>query len=265
MNEFDLIQRDLIRIKKQEPLIHNICNLVVMNFVANSLLALGASPIMAHAAQEMVDIAALADVLVLNIGTLDKIWLQSMLCAQQHVNHAHKPIVLDPAGVGASALRQDAVRRLLSNGVTVLKGNAAEILSIAGISVQSSGVDSKQGSEEALIAAHAVSHQYNCIVIISGCIDYVVEKNKLLAIHGGDPIMKCITGMGCMASAAVGAFLAVNTDYFSASSYAMKAIAVAGETAIKQANGPGSMVACLLDQLYTMHVLTLSEKQRELT
>ncbi len=244
------LNRDLQRLRLQTPLIHNITNLVVMQHTANVLLALGASPIMAHAVEELEDLLNTAEALVLNIGTLDASWIDSMHHALNLAMARHIPVVLDPVGAGASQLRMRTTIALLERGgVGVLKGNATEILALAGWPQVSKGVDSLQCAEEAVHAAEQLSNTYHCIVVISGAIDYIVRGVECRSVSEGHWLMSRVTGMGCAAAAVIGAFLAINKDPFQATYHAMLKMALAGKQAAQGAQGPGSFVWRFYDSL----------------
>ncbi|MCF6767435.1 hydroxyethylthiazole kinase [Thiotrichales bacterium 19S11-10] len=249
---------NLQAIKNQSPIVHNITNQVVMNFTANVLLALRASPIMAHAKEEIAEIINLSKALLLNIGTLDHTLIDCMHLAQKHANDKKIPIVLDPVGAGASLLRTQSAKDLLKKGITVLKGNANEILALADFPSNSQGINSNINNIEALQAAKKISNKYQCIVVISGKNDYIVGKNKLLTLKNGNPIMQSVTGTGCIGGSVIAAFLAINNNSFDATAYAMATVSLAGEIAAKKASGPGSFINHFLDELYHLNENDLS-------
>ena len=145
---------NLARLRAEKPLVHNITNFVVMNYTANVLLAAGPSPVMAHADNEVEEMVALAGARVLNIGTLTDTWLAAMLTAGRKASELGRPIVLDPVGAGATRLRTDAARRLLAETrVSVVRGNASEILALAGADIKTKGVDATRSVPEAAAAA----------------------------------------------------------------------------------------------------------------
>jgi len=131
------------KIKITSPLIHNITNFVVMNSSANLLLSIGASPVMAHCLGEVEEMTSMADALVLNIGTLQDDWVESMICATKSANAKGIPVILDPVGSGATLLRTQAVKKIMNEAkISVLRGNASEIFSLASDNVRTRGVDS---------------------------------------------------------------------------------------------------------------------------
>ncbi|MDF1655379.1 MAG: hydroxyethylthiazole kinase [Coxiellaceae bacterium] len=239
-------------LQDQAPLVLNITNFVTMQTCANMLLAIGASPLMAHAPEELEDIISICNSVVLNIGTLDQQWLNSMQQAQRLALQHNKPIVFDPVGAGASQLRTQSAKQLLRTGVDIVRGNASEILSLNDSSFQTKGVDSQHNSDCAIQAAQHISRQYNCCVVISGEIDYICSQNAVRSVTGGNKILTHVTGMGCAATAVIGAFAATTNDPAQASLQAMTLIKIAAEIAVKQSNGPGSFYPALLDSIYSI-------------
>jgi hydroxyethylthiazole kinase len=249
-----MILQDINKIRADAPLIHNITNYVVMNVTANALLAVGASPVMAHAPEEVEDMAELAKALVVNLGTLSIMWVNSMLKAGHVAKRKGIPIVLDPVGSGATKFRTESAKLLLSNTPpAVIRGNASEIRSLVLTEQCTKGVDSVHNPEETLEAARFLSSNYHCVVSISGATDLIVENNSVIRIRNGHPMMTHITGMGCIATALTGAFVAVNTSYFHAAANAMALIGIAGEMAAERCNGPGSFQVSFMDALYNIH------------
>ncbi len=244
------MKSDLTRIKQQSPLIHNITNLVVMQTTANVLLALGASPIMAHAKPELAEITALANALVINIGTLDPNWIESIEIAQQTAHQHSLPIVFDPVGAGASSYRTQAAIDIIKRGVSVVRGNASEIRALAGLIGATKGVDSMHSSTAALDAAKLLAEQYQCCVVVSGKIDIICYQNDVATVESGTPLLQSVTGMGCSATAMIGAFIAVNPNPLQAAKNAMNVLGLAAEKAETLAQGPGSFFPHLLDSLY---------------
>lgn len=246
------------------PLVHSITNFVVMNVTANALLAAHASPLMAHAAEEMDDLTDIDAALVLNIGTLDPAWLDSMELAGRLMRAKGKPVVLDPVGAGASRLRTEASLRLLDMvRPQIVRGNASEIMALAAeirkaerlpAPAQSSatkGVDSLNDSREAVDSARLLTERFGCVVSISGQRDFITDGNAVLMVEGGSPLMPLVTGMGCSASAVTGAYAAC-ADPLTAAAAAMAVFASAGEKAGARACGPGTFLPLFLDELYAV-------------
>lgn len=240
-------------IRAKSPLIHNITNYVVMNNTANALLAIGASPVMIHAEEEVEDMAAVASALVINIGTISAPWVRGMFKAFAKAASCGVPVVIDPVGAGATPYRTGTVRDLIRSGrPTIIRGNASEILALTGDRLKTKGVDSTAASDEALYAAQNISKTYRCAVCVSGAVDYVVEGERVVKVANGHPMMPKVTGLGCTASALCGAFAAVDRDPLTAAAKAMAVMGIAGEIAAEQSPGPGSLQMHLIDALYRL-------------
>ncbi|SFJ85096.1 hydroxyethylthiazole kinase [Desulfomicrobium apsheronum] len=254
MSDFARKAADNLRALRQtKPLIHNITNFVVMNYTANALLACGASPVMAHAENEVEEMVAYAGALVLNIGTLTDVWVAAMLKAGRRATALGKPIILDPVGSGATTLRTETAKSILAwTKVSVVRGNASEILSLAGQNAATKGVDSTDSIEDAAKAAGALARELGTTLAITGPTDLVTDGRRTLVIEGGHSLMPCVTGTGCSATALVGAFHAVDPDPVSAAASALAFLGVAGERAGALAAGPGSFQIHLLDALFNL-------------
>src|SRR5258708_661781 len=158
----------LSRVRGQNPLVHSITNLVVMNDTANMTLAVGASPVMAHAIEEVEEMVNLASVLLLNIGTLAPEQIEAMVRAGKRANQRGIPIVLDPVGVGATTLRTESALRLLRElQITALRGNASEIGVLAGVAAQTRGVDTGWLSEDREVVATRAAKEFQCAVALA--------------------------------------------------------------------------------------------------
>ena len=255
---------DLAAIRERKPLVHQITNYVVMNETANATLALGALPVMAHAREEVEEMAAAASALVLNIGTLSPPWVEAMLAAGRAANAAGVPVVLDPVGAGATSYRTEAARRLLDAvEIAVVRGNAAEVATLAGREAEIRGVESIAASDSAAELARAAAEELGSVVAVTGAVDYVSDAERTLAVENGDPLLATITGSGCMSTAMTGCFLAVRSgDPLAAATEALVAFGVAGEDAARDAKGPGSFHAALYDALYALDPQTLDERTR---
>ncbi len=244
---------DLEKIRKNAPIVHNITNYVVMNTTANALLALGASPVMAHALQEVEEMVGIAGALVINIGTLSEMWVEAMKKAMIAAKKRGVPVVLDPVGAGATTLRTRTVHELLMTApVAVIRGNASEIRALCISGVGTKGVDSTDTSDAALDSARSLARSYRCVVSVSGETDLIVSESRCLEVHNGHSMMPRVTGLGCTASALTGAFAAVNPDMLESASHAMVVMGIAGEIAAEQSKGPGTMQLHFLDALYQL-------------
>jgi len=245
--------RNLAAVREQRPLIHNITNFVVMNFTANALLAMGASPVMAHAPNEVEEMVALAGALVLNIGTLTDEWVETMILAGKQASRRYVPIILDPVGAGATGLRTRTAQRIVAETrVQVVRGNASEILALRGASSSTRGVDSTAAVDDAAEAASLLAHALGTTLAITGPVDLITDGNRRLRVYNGHPLMATVTGTGCAATAIIGAFLAVDPDPVSAAATGLAYFGLVGERAAERASAPGSFMIQLLDNLYTM-------------
>ncbi|RJP94255.1 MAG: hydroxyethylthiazole kinase [Desulfobacteraceae bacterium] len=248
---------DLIeKIRATSPLVHNITNFVVMNSSANILLAVGASPVMAHSMDEVEEMTGLADALVLNIGTLQSDWVESMILAGKAANRKGIPVVLDPVGSGATKFRTDTVKRILEEiQISVLRGNASEIFSLASSDIRTRGVDSSLTvTPELLSDANELALKLRCILAISGPEDIVTDGQQLFRIANGHPLMTKVTGLGCGLSAVTAAFCARagGGDLVSATAAALGYYGLCGEVAFRISNQPGGFFVAFVDALYTL-------------
>jgi hydroxyethylthiazole kinase len=265
MNHAQLHPGDsLRRLRETKPLVHQITNYVVMNETANATLALGALPVMAHAREEVAEMAALAGALVLNIGTLEPSWVEAMLIAGRSANEHGVPVVLDPVGAGATAYRTETARRILDEvDVTVLRGNAGEVATLVGVAAEMRGVESIGAGAEAAELALEAARTLGLVASVTGPVDHVSDGERVLAVANGDPLLATVTGTGCISSALTGCVLAVNRERpLEAAAEALAALGVAGEEAARTANGPGSFHVGLYDALAALDPATLDERAR---
>jgi hydroxyethylthiazole kinase len=255
---------DLAAIRERKPLVHQITNYVVMNETANATLALGALPVMAHAREEVEQMAAIAGALVLNIGTLSPPWVEAMLAAGRAANAASVPVVLDPVGAGATSYRTETARRILTEiDISVVRGNPAEIATLAGREAEIRGVESIGASDSAGDLARAAARELGTVVAVTGAIDQVSDGERNVAVANGHPLLATITGSGCMSTAITGCFLAVRPDApLAAGAEALVTFGVAGEDAGREAEGPGSFHAALYDALYALDPETLDGRAK---
>jgi hydroxyethylthiazole kinase len=253
----------LRRLRERKPLVHQITNYVVMNETANATLALGALPVMAHAREEVEEMAALADALVLNIGTLSPHWVDAMIAAGRVANERGIPVVLDPVGVGATRYRTETAKRILNEvDVAVLRGNAGEVATLAGVDAEVRGVESIGAGGAPADLARIASAHLGLVASVTGPVDHVSDGDRVAAIANGHPLLASITGTGCMSSAVTGCFLAVGESPFDGAVEALVAFGVAGEDAAGGAAGPGSFHVGLYDALAALDPATLNERAR---
>ncbi|MGA8180690.1 MAG: hydroxyethylthiazole kinase [Desulfobacterales bacterium] len=244
---------NLSAIRKKKPLIHNITNYVVMNYTANALLAMGASPVMAHALNEVEEMVSLAGALVLNIGTLNDDWIASMIKAGKKASELQTPIILDPVGSGATSFRTSAAKKIIQETrISVVRGNASEILSLRQEDSKTKGVDSIHSVEAAVEPAKILAGEIGAVLAVTGPIDLITDGEQMIRVSNGHPLMGYVTGNGCAATATIGAFLSVDEDPVSATATALAFFGLAGEVAGKNALAPGSFMIAMLDALYTI-------------
>ncbi|MBI9080222.1 MAG: hydroxyethylthiazole kinase [Pseudodesulfovibrio sp.] len=253
MPDIETFWRDLNLIRTINPLVLNITNYVVTNNTANALLAISASPIMSFAKDEVEELVGLSAALVINVGTLNAGDIEVMAAAWAAANAKGIPVVFDPVGAGASRLRTDTSLSMLGKySPSVIRGNASEIMTLAGEAGQSKGVDSSQSAGSAAGIAQALALVNSCVVCVSGEEDMVTDGNEGYRVCGGHEIMPRITGLGCTASAICAAFAAVNKNCLEATVHGMIAMAIAGALAAKKSDGPGSFQMHLYDALYSL-------------
>ena len=242
---------DLNRIRKKSPLVHNITNYVAMNNTANALLAIGASPVMAHSVDEVEEMVAIASSLVINIGTLSDDWVKAMLIAGKAANKKGIPVILDPVGAGATTYRTKTCLLIIDKcKPSVIRGNASEILALVNSQSKSKGVDSIASSDSAVDEAKSLAKRTGAIVVISGPTDYITDGDRIAEVKNGSIMMTRVTGLGCTATAIIGAFAAVNSNFFEATTHAMAIMGIAGELAAAKSEGTGTMQLNFLDELY---------------
>jgi hydroxyethylthiazole kinase len=242
----------LAKLRAAPPLVHNITNFVVMNNTANALLALGASPAMVHAPEEVEDFVAISGALVINPGTLSAPWVASMRLAAIKARTMDVPWILDPVGVGATPYRRAVNGELATLGPAVIRGNASEVLALAGAAGGGQGVDATDAVDDAVAGAKALAKERGTVVAISGATDVITDGRRVARLSDGHPMMAKVTGMGCTATAIIGAFLAAEPDPFWAATYGLAALGVAGATAAERARGPGSLQLEILDALHLL-------------
>ncbi|TGK23180.1 hydroxyethylthiazole kinase [Leptospira yasudae] len=263
MNKNEIIERiwpdpevakDLTELRKHSPLTHVITNIVVTNWTANVLLAIGASPAMVIAEEEAGDFAKIAGGLLINVGTVTPNDAKAMRVAVESARETGTPWVLDPVAAGALAFRTEVAKELVDFKPAVIRGNASEILALGGASGGGKGVESTARSYDALESAKQLSAKTGAVVAVSGEVDYVTDGRTVFAVPGGDPIMTKVTGVGCSLGALIASFLGVQKDPLAASVAASLIFAVAGARAAKESKGTGSFAVNFLDQLSNLGV-----------
>ena len=237
----DDLSSNLELLKKHNPLVHNITNVVVTNVTANAILAIGASPIMAYAKEEMEDIIAISDALVLNIGTLTKDIIDVMLLAGKYADKKNIPVIFDPVGAGASGLRNDASKEIILNiKLAIIRGNESEIANLYGIKLETKGVDSKGHVEDKIGLAKELALKVFSTVCISGKEDIISDGSNVFSVKNGDAALTKMTGAGCISSSVMGAFVAIDKNYAKASLTGAVLIGICGELAALKSKLSGS-------------------------
>lgn len=255
----------LERVRSKAPLIHHITNFVVMNDTANLSLAFGASPVMAHANEEVAEMVGFASALVLNPGTLEQAWVEAMLIAGRRANELGVPVVYDPVGVGATAYRNQTAELFLRElKLSIVRGNSGEIGSLAGAGGQVKGVDSVEAVAEPEKVTAALARRLGATVAITGRRDILSDGVLVAGVDNGHEMMARITGSGCMATTAVAIFRAVESDSLAAATAALLCYGIAGEEAARVSKGPGSFRAALLDAVYCLTPELIVAKARSL-
>ncbi|HGY3714925.1 hydroxyethylthiazole kinase [Citrobacter sp. Res13-Sevr-PEB04-36] len=235
------------------PLTHCMTNEVVQSFTANTLLALGASPAMVIEPEEASQFATVAHAVLINVGTLTESRAVAMRAAVAQAQRVNTPWTLDPVAVGALEFRRRFCLELLSLQPAAVRGNASEILALAGMKRGGRGVDTTDSAAAALPAAQALARRIATIVVVTGEVDYVTDGQRTVSVNGGDPLMTRVVGTGCALSAVVAASTALQGDRLSNVASACSWMKQAGEFATKHATGPGSFIPAFLDALYNLN------------
>ncbi len=248
-SSIEQIVQVLERMRARCPLVHCMTNEVVKDITANVLLAIGASPAMVEHAGEAAEFAAFADALLINLGTLDDEQIHAQREAILAYNRAGKPWVFDPVAVGALGARTRFAREILNHRPAIIRGNASEIIALAGQAAKGRGADSGDSSEQALDAAARLVSQTGAAVLVTGAVDYVLDGARALSCANGHPLLTRVTGVGCAQGALAAACMAVAPDRFHGAAAAAAIMAIAGDLAAARAPHPGSFRVALLDEL----------------
>lgn len=251
MENIKTIAQLLRDVKTKKPLVHHLTNYVTVNDCANIVLALGGSPVMADDAGEVEEMVGIASALVINIGTLNARTIEAMLLAGKRANQLGVPVVIDPVGAGATALRTKTAARLLQEvKPAVLRGNMSEIKVMAGIDTRTRGVDSTDDSANGVEIASGLAKSLGCTVAITGVQDVVSDGSRTGLIANGHHFLAKVTGTGCMATSLIGCYVGVTDDYYLAACAGLITMGLAGEKAANQLNGSegiGSFKVKLMD------------------
>ncbi|WP_404408150.1 hydroxyethylthiazole kinase [Jeotgalibacillus malaysiensis] len=241
------------QLRENKPLIHCITNYVVANFQANGLLALGASPVMGDEAGEVEELASIADALSLNIGTLNKRSVESMILAGKSANKKGIPVVLDPVGAGATSYRLSVIDQILKEvKVSAIRCNAGELAAMMRKDWSAKGVDAGEGDADLTSLAIKAAQTYDLIVAVTGPVDIVTDGDIVHEIQAGRQVMSSVTGMGCLLSSVTAAFLTVEQSV-EAVAEAVQFYGEAGENAAAVSYSPGSFKTAFIDAVYSMN------------
>lgn len=240
----------LENLRKKNPLILSLTNNVVQSITANMLLAVGAAPVMLNDADECGQLLSMcANGLLVNVGTLSHPQAELMRSAVDAVHAAGVPWVLDPVAVGLLRFRTEFCHELLAMRPTLIRGNASEIMALAGEAAGGRGTDTTEESSAAVQSARKLAQQCGCTVLVTGPVDYVTDGERVLALGNGDPLMTRVTGVGCAMGALAAACVASAPDAFTGAAACAAILGIAGERAAARCPRPGSFAGALLDEL----------------
>jgi len=256
---FDLLEK----IRKEKPVVHHLTNWVTIYDCANIVKALGGSPVMAHAKEEVAQMAKIASSLVLNIGTLTVDFIEAMKIAAASANEKGIPVVLDVCGAGATQLRDQKSLELLDKvKIDIIKGNSSEIARISGESVRTKGVDAVEVAKNMIKLAEKLARERKCTVVVTGKEDIVANEERAYIIKNGDPLMARVVGTGCMATSVIGAFIAVERNLALAATAGLVCFEIAAECAAKLSSGPGTFKEKLFDSIFHLDKKTIDKMQK---
>lgn len=252
-------------IRERSPLVLCLTNSVVQPITANLLLAVGAAPVMLcddSEVQELVQGGA-ANAVLINLGTLSETQAKTMRVAVEAAG-ARVPWVLDPVAVGALGLRTRFAEEILERKPTMIRGNASEILALAGFGATARGPESTRGSESAVDAARQLAASSGATVLVTGETDYVCDGIRTLALGNGNVLATRVTGVGCSMGALAAACLAVSETPFEAAVANALIMGIIGDIAAEQARASGSFAVALIDALYNLSEDTIRSRARVL-
>ncbi|MGB7749356.1 MAG: hydroxyethylthiazole kinase [Verrucomicrobiia bacterium] len=259
LKAYDLLQK----VRRESPVVHHLTNWVTIYDCAQIVKTLGASPVMAHAPEEVADMTQIASALVLNIGTLTVDFVEAMKTAAASANRKSIPVILDVCGAGTTELRDRKVFELLDQvKINVIKGNTSEIARVSGANIRTKGVDATEVGADLEALAQTLAVRRQATVVITGKVDIVADKKGINRVKNGHVLMTRVVGTGCMAASVIGAFAAIEPDCRKAAACAMACYGIAAELAAKKSRGPASFKAALFDCLYNLDQPTVEKMQR---
>ena len=259
VNASDLLER----VRTQKPVVHHLTNWVTIYDCANVVKVFGASPVMAHAREEVADMAGIASALVLNIGTLTSDFVDAMKLAAKSANRKGIPVVLDACGAGATKFRDEKCFEVLDEvKVDIIKGNASEIARIAGEDVKTKGVDAAEVEKDLVQVASGLARRRECTVVVTGPEDIVTDGKRAVLVKNGHPMMANVVGTGCMAASVIGTFAAAEKDLVSASVAGLVCYEIAAEMAARLSHGPGTFKLMLFDAVFNLDSEAVNRMQK---
>ncbi|QAY60738.1 hydroxyethylthiazole kinase [Microbacterium protaetiae] len=250
----------LLEVRAHAPLVQCLTNAVVTNFTANVLLALGAAPAMTDLPGEAGPFARIAGGVLVNLGTPHAEQRTAMLEAVAAADEARVPWVLDPVAIGALPIRTELAHALRERRPTIIRGNASELLALAGDGAGGRGVDATDDVEAALPSARTLAARTGAVVAVSGPVDAITDGERVIRIGNGTPLLTRVTGGGCALGAVMAAFAAVDSDRLQAAASAVLVYTVAAELAAARSAGPGSFAVAFLDALAALTPEQLDER-----
>jgi hydroxyethylthiazole kinase len=259
LKAYDLLEK----VRREAPVVHHLTNWVTIYDCAQIVKTLGASPVMAHAPEEVADMTRIASALVLNIGTLTVDFVEAMKLAAAAANRKGIPVILDVCGAGATELRDRKVFELLDQvKINVIKGNASEIARVSGQNIRTKGVDAGEVTTDLETLGQMLAARRRATVVITGKTDIVAGEKGIYRVRNGHVLMTSVVGTGCMAASVIGAFAAVEPDTPRAAAAALACYGIAAELAAKKARGPAAFKSALFDCLYNLDRPTVEKMQR---
>lgn len=247
--------RSLKEVKKIQPLVLHYTNEVTINDCANITLALGASPLMSYSLEEVEEIVSIANSVVINIGTMNSSHIDLFIAAGKAANKYNKPVILDPVGCFATPSRTKLTHRLLKEvDFTVIKGNLSEIKSLMGLAFNGKGVDSFDESEDNGFIVYTAAQKLGSVVVGTGKVDIISDGNEIIKIDNGTPMLKSVTGTGCMTASLIGSFLGAWDNPLESAAMGILVMSLSGELAATDAIGIGSFKVGLMDQVYNLNI-----------
>ncbi|MDR2007652.1 MAG: hydroxyethylthiazole kinase [Alphaproteobacteria bacterium] len=245
-------------LQKNKPVVCCLTNIVSVDFVCNALISVGASPIVSCSEDEIEELIGISQALYINIGTLDSMFMALAKKAIVAARRQNIPIVLDPVGAGATALRTNFAREILGD-LSIVKGNASEVMALVGGLKRSSGVDSLNSVEQAKESATSLAREHGICVAITGREDFIADSQRAAQLHFGCELMSKITGVGCSLGGVIAAFASVSDNYFEAVRMAILYYTICAEIAYKKADSPASFKIEFLDTLYQQPLSQIKE------